>query len=114
MSPATKPEFDYAQALAECNPELVRMIGAAAIEQYPLDIAAIRAALSAADGLAAARAAHSMNGTLGLFKARPAVASARLIEKLARAGRFDEVARELAVFEPEIAALQGALALRVA
>ena len=107
-------EFDYGQALAESNPELLRMIAGSASEQYPLDMAAIRAALGAGDGLAAARAAHSMNGTLGLFKARPAVASVRLIEKMARAGQFDEATRELAILEAQIAALQKALAQRVA
>jgi signal transduction histidine kinase/DNA-binding response OmpR family regulator/HPt (histidine-containing phosphotransfer) domain-containing protein len=102
--------FDYQQALAESNPELVGMIAKAALDQYPVDMAAIRNALQGADGVAAARAAHSMNGTLGLFKARPAVALARAVEKLARAGQFAEAGVEFAKLEAEVSALSQALA----
>jgi HPt (histidine-containing phosphotransfer) domain-containing protein len=105
--------FDYEQALEESNPELVGMIAKAAIEQYPVDMAAIRAALATGDGVSAGRAAHSMNGTLGLFKARPAIALARNIERQARAGDIAQALEELDRLAPEVAALTVALERRL-
>ena len=109
-SNGTASLFDYAQALAETNPQLVCMIAPAALEQYPADMAAIDGALTAGDAREAARAAHSMSGTLGLFKARPAVAIVRAIEKHARAGDFDQARLEFAGLAPEVNALSRALA----
>ena len=108
-APVAASAFDYRQALTESNPQLIGTIAKDALAQYPLDMGAIRDALRAGDGATAARTAHSMNGMLGLFKARPAVASARAIEKLARSGRFAEALAELVRLEPEIAALSQAL-----
>jgi hypothetical protein len=102
--------FDYAQSLAESNPELIGMIAKAALDQYPLDLAMVRERLAAGDGVGASKAVHSLNGTLGLFKARPAVAMARALEKLARDGRFEEASAELSRLEPEVMALSRALA----
>ena len=102
--------FDYAQSLAESNPELIGMIAKAALDQYPLDLATVRERLAAGDGLGASKAVHSLNGTLGLFKARPAVTLARSLEKLARDGRFEEATAEFSRLEPEVMALSRALA----
>ncbi len=102
--------FDYAQSLAESNPELIGMIAKAALDQYPLDLATVRERLAAGDGLGASKAVHSLNGTLGLFKARPAVSLARSLEKLARDGRFEEANAEFSRLQPEVMALSRALA----
>jgi len=101
--------FDYAQSLSESNPELIGMIAKAALDQYPLDLAAIRDRLAAGDGLGVSKTVHALNGTLGLFKARPAVASARRLEKLARDGSLEEATAELKRLEPEVMALSRAL-----
>ena len=109
-SNGTASLFDYAQALSETNQQLVGMIAPAALEQYPLDMAAIDGALTAGDAREAARAAHSMSGTLGRFKARPAVAILRAIEKHARTGNIDQARLEFTALGPEVAALSRALA----
>ena len=102
--------FDYAQSLSESNPELIGMIAKAALDQYPLDLAAIREQLAAGDGLGVSKTVHALNGTLGLFKARPAVTSARRLEKLARDGSLEEATAELKRLELEVMALSRALA----
>ncbi|MBL8384087.1 MAG: response regulator [Burkholderiales bacterium] len=101
--------FDYDQALAASSAELISMIAPAALAQYPADLRAIEQALAEGTAESVARAAHSLNGTLGLFRARPAVASARVLEMLARDGRLAEAGAEFQRLRVEVEALAAAL-----
>ncbi|MBL8384088.1 MAG: hypothetical protein JNM90_13475 [Burkholderiales bacterium] len=102
--------FDYGGALAEANPQVVGMVAPAAIAQYPTDLSGLREGLASGDAARVAALARALNGTLGLFKARPALAAVRRIEQLVREGRCEEALVELDRLEPEIAALSDALA----
>ena len=83
LAPATPAAaFDDAAALATADAMVVRIIADAFRADWPRQIAAMQAALASGDARQLQRAAHSLRGQLGHFKAAPAEALSRQIELL--------------------------------
>jgi len=91
LPPASVPEpqreraaaaaaFDYAQALAEVDQDVVHIVRAIFIRRWPLDLEKMQTALAEQDWEALMHCGHALKGTLGMFGARPAVELARQIE----------------------------------
>ena len=76
-------EFDYAAAMQASDQEVVDIISAAFLEQWPLDARQMRLALEQGDPAPMRLKAHALKGSLGLFGATPAVALAAELETLA-------------------------------
>ena len=75
--------FDYADALKQVDQEVVEIIAAAFIEQWPVDLSGMTQALEQDDWGALMRTAHSLKGIFGMFGAYPAQVLARDLESLA-------------------------------
>ena len=71
------------------------------LDDAPKRLAAIRAAMAAADGTALRAAAHAFKGAAGVFDAAGIVDAARVLERMGDEGRLDgseTVYRQLEVF----------------
>jgi HPt (histidine-containing phosphotransfer) domain-containing protein len=106
--------FDRAQALATTgdDPELLREIVALFLEDCPRMVKDIEVALAAADCESAARAAHTLKGSVAVLGACALAAAARDVEQTARkddleaaAGAFRQVADEADRLVPVLEAL---------
>jgi two-component system sensor histidine kinase/response regulator len=76
-------DFDYPAALAEMDQEVLGIIGQVFVDEWPIDLGKLRAALAQDDMRAVLRTAHALKGTLSMFGAEPASELAREIEALA-------------------------------
>ena len=73
--------FDYAQAVAEEDNEIVAIITPTFLATFPLDVVSLRRALATGDLAGLHRTAHSIKGTCALFGATPIMQTARTIEQ---------------------------------
>ena len=89
--------------------ELLRDFARLALEQGPRFVAAIRAAVGGADCAAAARALHSLRGSIGLFLGARGFRAVETLESLVRGGELRESAAALAALAAEIDRLRPAL-----
>ncbi|MBK7049479.1 MAG: response regulator [Rhodoferax sp.] len=80
---AAVADFDYDQALAGADPEMVDIIADAFIDAWPRDLLKIEQALKNQDFQPLMHVAHALKGTLAIFDAKPAVEMARQLEELA-------------------------------
>jgi CheY-like chemotaxis protein/HPt (histidine-containing phosphotransfer) domain-containing protein len=101
--PAPGPGIDRDAILARMggDPELLRETAGLCLSELENHVAASRAALASGDATALARSAHTLKGSLSLFGAGAAVASAQALERAAREGACDRAA--LAALEAELA-----------
>jgi CheY-like chemotaxis protein/HPt (histidine-containing phosphotransfer) domain-containing protein len=75
-------DFDYANALAGCDLEVVDIVADTFIQQWPQDFEKMKQATVNGDQATLMRAAHTLKGTIGLFGAQPVVTLARELENL--------------------------------
>jgi len=80
---AAQPAFDYRQALGQVDQEVVDIVRATFVEQWPQDLAALRASLQSGDLGSALLLGHAAKSTLRMFGAQPAALLAERIEALA-------------------------------
>jgi hypothetical protein len=73
--------FDYAAAMTQVDQEVLGIIAQAFVEQWPDDLAKMRAGLESGDLQAVLHVAHALKGTLSMFGAKPASDLASQIEK---------------------------------
>ena len=108
--PARAP-FDKAAALARLagDEELLKELMSVFLEEYAKWLAELRAAVAAGDPGKLQRAAHTLKGALDSCGAAAAVAEARELERLGRAGERDGADGALARVEVEIERLVPAL-----
>jgi len=83
---ATRDDFDYAEAIAAMDADILEAIAPAFLDHYPREAERLQAALAKGDASATRQIAHSLKGTLGAFGAEPAMRRANELEALARAG----------------------------
>lgn len=79
--------FDFAQALAAQDAEMVDIVAEVFVSQWPSDELKMRDALRRGDAHALELIAHSLKGSLHLFGAQPAALAAQAIESLAQSGQ---------------------------
>jgi HPt (histidine-containing phosphotransfer) domain-containing protein len=91
------PTFDYAEALARMDAEIIEILAPAFLEHGPGELAALQAALAAGDAEEVLRRAHGLKGTLAAFGAAPAERCAAQMETMAKAGDLQPLQRLLAV-----------------
>jgi PAS domain S-box-containing protein len=112
------PSFDYVQALATSDQEVVEIIADVFIAQWPVDVRKMTEALASGELSPLMHTSHALKGTLGMFGAKPAVAAATALEKLASKKALDLTPAEIAAMaclltdlqkqvEQLLAALQG-------
>ena len=94
--------FDYAEALARVDSEMLEILVPAFLEHGPDELAALRAAIANGDAQEAMRRAHGLKGTLSAFGAQPAAQRSAEIEVLAKQG-------DLMSLGPMVEALEGEL-----
>jgi CheY-like chemotaxis protein/HPt (histidine-containing phosphotransfer) domain-containing protein len=88
------------------NEKLVRSLVKTFLADAPKTLSAIRSAIRKNDAETLARAAHSLKGTLSIFDARKAVAAARNLEAMGRAGNLQAAGNELRALEMEFTQLE--------
>jgi nitrogen fixation negative regulator NifL len=76
----TPPAFDYEQAIAEADTELIDVVTGIFLEQYPKDLAVLRDAIAKQDQPVVKRSAHTLKSSCAIFGARPLVDLARTLE----------------------------------
>ncbi len=76
-------EFDYDQALADSDQEVLDIVAGAFTAQWPLDLLHMTQALASGDMSPLLHTAHALKGTVGMFGARPVVVLAQELEALA-------------------------------
>jgi signal transduction histidine kinase/CheY-like chemotaxis protein len=111
-TPTSEPLVDRAAALARAGGDegLLQETADIFLQELPKAMAAIRAALATRNGAAAAQAAHSLKGSVGLFGAEDAVTAARSIEEAGRAGEFQQGEAACAALEAHLDRLRPAIA----
>lgn len=73
--------FDYAAAMTQVDQEVLGLIAQAFVQQWPDDLAKMRAGLESGDLQVVLHIAHALKGTLSMFGAKPASDLAHQIEK---------------------------------
>jgi PAS domain S-box-containing protein len=113
---AAEPEADTTLNEAEIlyrvgdDRGLLREIVALFCESYPQQLAELREAIRRGDAPTVQRVAHALKGALSNFGAPAAVAAARQLEALGRAGDLAPAAQATAALEEAITRLKPALA----
>ena len=107
-------DFDYADAVAAMDAEIVEVITPTFLEHFPKDCAQLRAGLAAGDADMVMRVTHSMRGSLSAFGADPATRRAKELEALARAGDLREAAALAQHLFAEVERLLKVLKVRMA
>jgi CheY-like chemotaxis protein len=79
--PNEAASFDYAKALRETEQEVLEIVGEQALDIFPQDFAALRAAVAAGDHATITRMAHSIKGNAAIFYAQPLADMANQIEQ---------------------------------
>ena len=72
------------------------------LEEYPTQLAAIRAAVAAGNAPELERAAHSLKGSVANFAAPAVVETARMLEQIAREARLESAGELAAVLEQQL------------
>ena len=88
------------------NEKLIRSLAATFLTDAPKALARIRSAVAKKNAAELVSAAHLLKGSLAIFGAPKAVASARSLEALGRAGDLREAPAGLRALESEFALLQ--------
>jgi signal transduction histidine kinase/CheY-like chemotaxis protein/HPt (histidine-containing phosphotransfer) domain-containing protein len=88
------------------NEKLIRSLAKTFLADAPKTLALIRTAVTKKDAVKLARAAHLLKGSIAIFGASKAVAAARNLEAIGRAGNLAEAAGALQSLESEFALLQ--------
>ncbi|MBT9506614.1 response regulator [Rhodoferax sp.] len=108
--------FDYQDALAGMDQELVDIIAEAFVGQWPRDLQVMKQALDEHDLKPMLHIAHALKGTLAMFGARPAVELALRVEILATRGDTAGLADLVDALATEgnqlVAVLQRVIAIR--
>ncbi len=89
--------------------DLLREVAQVFLDQYPSWLDDVRAALTAQDGKALQRAAHSLKGAAGAMGASPVFTAALRLEKIGRDGALEGAADACAALQTELLNLQQAL-----
>lgn len=108
--------FNLAEALTRVDEDedLFYTLAELFVEQAPLDMAAIQAALDAGDAEALARAAHRMKGAILQFSAPTVFEGISQLESLGKAGALDRATTVCARVDQELQKLMTALRAYVA
>jgi CheY-like chemotaxis protein len=101
--------FDYVRALATADSEIVEVIAPMFIAGYGDDLANLRSALANGDCRDGARAAHTLRGVTGNFKAEPVVREAKAIEDALHRGDLELARSAMPGFADSLAELVKAL-----
>jgi hypothetical protein len=88
------------------NEKLIRSLAATFLADAPKALSRIRSAVAKKNAAQLAGAAHLLKGSLAIFGAPKAVAAARSLELLGRAGGLQEASAGLRALEAEFALLQ--------
>jgi two-component system sensor histidine kinase/response regulator len=102
-------DFDYDQALAGADQEMVDIIADAFIDEWPRDLLKIEQALSGGEVAPLTHVVHALKGTLAIFDAKPAVEMARHLELLATQGDLTGMADLVAKLTAAVNSLNAAL-----
>lgn len=94
--------FDYAEALAAQDQELVDIVQQPFIEQWPVDLEKIESALALGDFKGVMYTVHALKGTLLMFGAVPASELASEMQAFAASGEAAPLAVRLPVFKAEV------------
>jgi HPt (histidine-containing phosphotransfer) domain-containing protein len=108
---STEVIFNLAEALTRVDEDedLLYTLAELFVEQTPLDMAAMRAALDAGDAAALARAAHRMKGAVLQFSAPAVFEAISQLEALGKAGTLDQATAVCARVDRELQKLLTAL-----
>ncbi|HYL46477.1 MAG TPA: Hpt domain-containing protein [Candidatus Limnocylindrales bacterium] len=109
---AAAPAEDFATHLARTtggNKKLIRSLVKSFLADAPKKISDIRRAIAKKDAAALGSAAHALKGAIAIFGAPNAVAAARNLEMLGRAGKIAGAEKEFRALEKEIALLRSEL-----
>ncbi|MCV2362837.1 PAS domain-containing protein [Paucibacter sp. DJ1R-11] len=107
---AAAPDFDYAQALAEVDQDVVHIVRNIFIRRWPLDLEKMQTALAEQNWESLMHSGHALKGTLGMFGAQPAVELARQIEHGAEHRRTAGLAERVQAVAMEVDKVVQALA----
>ncbi len=107
-SPAPR-RFDYAGALEDMDEEMVDVVAALFLEEFPKDIAALRTAAAAQDFPEFRRVAHSIKSNCGIFGAQPMVELALALEQIDPIAGWNDAAEGIGHLELEFGGLAQAL-----
>jgi len=86
LSAAAPPRVDYVAVLAGADQNVIEIIGALFLEQYPGNIAEIEAAIAEGDRVRLARSAHTLKGLFRTFSADIPADFAAALEASAKTG----------------------------
>ena len=102
---------DWPEAVraAQGNPQLVRIMAEAVIEQVPHLIAQIDQAIDVGDANVVQLSAHTLKGSLRYFGKGTALEQICRLEKMGKTRDLAEAADSLAILEPEVARILGSL-----
>jgi HPt (histidine-containing phosphotransfer) domain-containing protein len=94
--------FDYAEALAAQDQELVDIVQQPFIEQWPVDLEKIESALALGDFKGVMYTVHALKGTLLMFGAVPASQLASEMQAFAASGEAAPLAVRWPIFKAEV------------
>jgi CheY-like chemotaxis protein len=96
--------IDEATLLAgiDGNRRILREIVRLFLADYPQRLAEIKQAIGRGDGVAVARAAHTLKGSVGNFAAEKAVAAAQSVEDVGKSGNFTTAEQAFLTLESEL------------
>jgi HPt (histidine-containing phosphotransfer) domain-containing protein len=94
--------------------ELLRELVTMLRESVPVQLTALREAVTSGDARRVERVAHAIKGSVGNFAAQSAFATALRLEKMGRQGDLADTGEALRQLEAEIEELSRALAALVA
>jgi CheY-like chemotaxis protein len=103
--PEPPADFNYAEALAAMDAEIIEIIAPAFLDLYAKELDDLRAAIVAGAAPAALRHAHGLKGTLAAFGAQPAERRAAEMETLAKVGDLGKLDALMVELEAETAKL---------
>lgn len=86
--------------------ELLQEMAQLFLEEYPSQLDAVRAAVSARDARALERSAHSLKGSVGNFGAAAAQEAALRLEMIGRRGELQELEQAFRSLESALTMLQ--------
>ena len=99
-----RSSIDGATLLADFghNPTVLAEVIRVFLSDAPGQMAALRAAMAAADAGSIAAAAHALKGSVGLFSKGAAYEAARALEQAARAGDLTDVSARCTRIQDEL------------
>lgn len=102
--------FDYAQALAQADPWIVGTIAPVFMRDWPQQLAALEAAMHAADAPTAQRIAHTLKGLVANFHADPLIVRLQALETHSAPCASPGYQAQVAALRTELGLLDVALA----